>query len=55
MLETRLTDEGRTVTERADSGAVQVERALAAAFTREERELLILLLGRCAAALDARR
>ncbi|MER6254027.1 MarR family transcriptional regulator [Streptomyces sp. NPDC001584] len=55
VLETRLTDAGRTAMELADSGAVRVERALAAAFTGEERELLIRLLGRCAAALDVQR
>ena len=55
VLETRLTDEGRAVMELADAGAVRVERALAAAFTGEERELLIQLLGRCAEVLDAQR
>ncbi|WP_328300598.1 MarR family transcriptional regulator [Streptomyces sp. NBC_00435] len=55
VLETRLTDEGRSVMEVADAGAVAVERALAAEFTGEERELLIGLLGRCAGALDALR
>ncbi|MGW6705741.1 MarR family winged helix-turn-helix transcriptional regulator [Streptomyces sp. NPDC054956] len=55
VLETRLTDEGRAVMEVADAGAVSVERALAAEFTGEERELLIRLLGRCADALDALR
>ncbi|MEU9080963.1 MarR family transcriptional regulator [Streptomyces sp. NPDC048357] len=55
VLETRLTDEGRAAMELADTGAVRVERALAAAFSAEERELLIGLLGRCAEALDAQR
>ncbi|MFF4366276.1 MarR family winged helix-turn-helix transcriptional regulator [Streptomyces sp. NPDC001594] len=53
VLETRLTAEGRAAMERADAGAVRVETALAAAFTAEEREQLIALLGRCAEALDA--
>lgn len=55
VLETRLTEEGRSVMEVADAGAVAVERRLAAEFTGEERELLIRLLGRCAQALDALR
>lgn len=52
VLETRLTDEGRSVMEVADAAAVSVERRLAAAFTAEEREQLIRLLGRCAEVLD---
>ncbi|MEU9180178.1 MarR family transcriptional regulator [Streptomyces sp. NPDC048550] len=55
VLETRLTEEGRTAMELADAGAVRVERALAAAFSAQEREQLISLLGRCAEALDAQR
>lgn len=55
VLETRLTEEGRSVMEVADAGAVAVERALAAEFTGEERESLIRLLGRCAGTLDALR
>ncbi|GAA1594196.1 MULTISPECIES: MarR family winged helix-turn-helix transcriptional regulator [Streptomyces] len=55
VLETRLTAEGRAAMEQADAGAVRVERALAAAFTDEERDLLVRLLGRCAEALDAQR
>ncbi|KPI03680.1 transcriptional regulator, MarR family [Actinobacteria bacterium OV450] len=55
VLETRLTEEGRAAMELADSGAVRVERALAAAFSEAEREQLIGLLGRCAEALDAQR
>ncbi|MFG2294818.1 MarR family winged helix-turn-helix transcriptional regulator [Streptomyces sp. NPDC048603] len=47
VLETRLTDEGRAVMAVADAAAVRVERALAATFTEEERELLLALLGRC--------
>ncbi|MFD9478997.1 MULTISPECIES: MarR family winged helix-turn-helix transcriptional regulator [Streptomyces] len=54
VLETRLTDEGRAVMEVADEGAVAVERSLAQEFTREERELLIRLLVRCAQRLDTR-
>ncbi|MFE2480503.1 MarR family transcriptional regulator [Streptomyces sp. NPDC059389] len=53
VLETRLTEEGRAAMELADAGAVRVERALAAAFSAQEREQLIGLLGRCAEALDA--
>ncbi len=41
--------------ELADEGAVRVERALAAAFTPQERELLVGLLGRCAEVLDTQR
>ncbi|MYT20301.1 MarR family transcriptional regulator [Streptomyces sp. SID7760] len=55
VLETRLTGEGRAVMELADARAVRVERALAAAFSAEEREQLIALLGRCAEVLDAQR
>ncbi|MCY0927736.1 MarR family transcriptional regulator [Streptomyces sp. H27-H1] len=55
VLETRLTDEGRSAMEVADAGAVAVERRLAAEFTGEEREQLIALLGRCAEVLDALR
>nr|WSX49986.1 MarR family transcriptional regulator [Streptomyces sp. NBC_00974] len=47
VLETRLTDEGRSVMEVADAAAVSVERRLASAFSAEEREQLIRLLGRC--------
>ncbi|MER6775587.1 MULTISPECIES: MarR family transcriptional regulator [unclassified Streptomyces] len=55
VLETRLTEEGRAAMELADAGAVRVERALAAAFSAQEREQLISLLGRCAEVLDAQR
>lgn len=55
VLETRLTDEGRAALELADSGAVRVERALAAEFSAEEREQLVQLLGRCAEVLDGQR
>src|ERR1700754_4752532 len=37
VLETRLTEEGRAAMELADAGAVRVERALAAAFSTQER------------------
>ncbi|MFI5827132.1 MarR family winged helix-turn-helix transcriptional regulator [Streptomyces sp. NPDC051578] len=53
VLETRLTEQGRTAMELADAGAVRVERVLAAEFSGEERERLIELLGRCAQVLDA--
>ncbi|MFF1560426.1 MarR family winged helix-turn-helix transcriptional regulator [Streptomyces sp. NPDC058279] len=53
VLETRLTEQGRTVMELADTAAVRVERRLAAEFSAEERERLIELLGRCARVLDA--
>ncbi|GLW02963.1 MarR family winged helix-turn-helix transcriptional regulator [Streptomyces lavendulae] len=52
VLETRLTEEGRAVMERADAGAVRVELALAAALSAEDRERLVELLGRCAEVLD---
>ncbi|UQX02797.1 MarR family transcriptional regulator [Streptomyces sp. RerS4] len=52
VLETRLTPQGRAVMEQADDSAVRVERALAAAFSEEERERLIELLGRCSDVLD---
>ncbi|MFD7625021.1 MarR family winged helix-turn-helix transcriptional regulator [Streptomyces sp. NPDC059851] len=55
VLETRLTPEGRAVMEQADAAAVAVERALAAEFSDEERELLVQLLGRCVRVLDAQR
>ncbi|MFE3786637.1 MarR family winged helix-turn-helix transcriptional regulator [Streptomyces goshikiensis] len=55
VLETRLTEEGDAVMRRADTDAVRVERALAAVFSDEERELLIALLGRCARVLDEQR
>ncbi|MEU5811056.1 MULTISPECIES: MarR family winged helix-turn-helix transcriptional regulator [unclassified Streptomyces] len=54
VLETRLTQEGRAVMEQADAAAVAVERALAAEFSEEERELLVRLLGRCAQVLGGR-
>ncbi|MFJ5775966.1 MarR family winged helix-turn-helix transcriptional regulator [Streptomyces sp. NPDC093094] len=55
VLETRLTDEGRAVTADADARAVRVERALAAAFTGEERQTLVDLLARCVDLLEGER
>ncbi|MGW1954460.1 MarR family winged helix-turn-helix transcriptional regulator [Streptomyces sp. NPDC001920] len=51
VLETRLTDEGRTVLADADARAVRVERALADEFTDEERDALTGLLTRCVSVL----
>jgi DNA-binding MarR family transcriptional regulator len=47
VLETRLTETGRTAFETADEKAVTIERSLAGEFTEEERETLRALLGRC--------
>ncbi|MFF5535989.1 MarR family winged helix-turn-helix transcriptional regulator [Streptomyces cinerochromogenes] len=55
VLETRLTDEGRTVLADADARAVRVERALAAEFTDEERSALTQLLARCVKVLGEQR
>ncbi|MEV0355510.1 MarR family transcriptional regulator [Nocardia sp. NPDC050697] len=55
VLETRLTERGEAVMRDADVRAVRVERAVGAAFTDEERELLQSLLIRCADAFDATR
>ncbi|MGP4013766.1 MarR family winged helix-turn-helix transcriptional regulator [Streptomyces sp. 4N124] len=55
VLETRLTDQGRAALADADAGAVRVERALGAAFTDEEREALVALLGRCTEVLERER
>ncbi|MET9407266.1 MarR family transcriptional regulator [Streptomyces sp. NPDC002935] len=55
VLETRLTDEGRTALADADARAVRVERALAAEFTAEERDTIAALLGRCVAVLEKER
>jgi DNA-binding MarR family transcriptional regulator len=55
VLETRLTDEGRSVMADADERAVRVERALAAEFTDEERDTLVGLLGRCVELLERER
>ncbi|MFI6767303.1 MarR family winged helix-turn-helix transcriptional regulator [Streptomyces sp. NPDC050355] len=53
VLETRLTDEGRTVMADADARAIRVERALAAEFSDAERESLVALLGRCVDLLES--
>ncbi|MGG7569863.1 MarR family winged helix-turn-helix transcriptional regulator [Streptomyces sirii] len=53
VLETRLTDEGRTVMADADARAIRVERALAAEFSDTERESLVALLGRCVDLLES--
>ncbi|WKX71647.1 MarR family winged helix-turn-helix transcriptional regulator [Streptomyces sp. P1-3] len=53
VLETRLTEQGRTVMADADARAVRVERALAAEFSDEERDTLLALLGRCVDVLEA--
>ncbi|MFE3059703.1 MarR family winged helix-turn-helix transcriptional regulator [Nocardia sp. NPDC059239] len=53
VLETRLTEEGRTVMHAADKRAVPVERALAAEFTDAERETLMSMLERAATLLDS--
>ncbi len=55
VLETRLTEEGRSVLADADARAVRVERALAAEFTDEERATLVGLVGRCVALLEKER
>ncbi|MEU9988437.1 MarR family winged helix-turn-helix transcriptional regulator [Streptomyces sp. NPDC007971] len=55
VLETRLTEEGRAVLADADARAVRVERALAAAFTDEERDALTGLLARCVDVLEEQR
>nr|BFE34602.1 MarR family transcriptional regulator [Actinomadura rugatobispora] len=53
ILETRLTAEGEKILAEADARAIRVERGLAEAFTAEERETLVSLLGRCAAFLES--
>ncbi|MFE7774890.1 MarR family winged helix-turn-helix transcriptional regulator [Streptomyces sp. NPDC057445] len=55
ILETRLTEKGREVMAEADARAVRVERGLAAEFSREERETLVALLGRCVEFLESSR
>src|SRR5689334_6708575 len=55
VLETRLTEAGRTVMADADARAVRVERALAAEFTGEERAALTGLLARCVSVLERER
>ncbi|MEU0572725.1 MarR family transcriptional regulator [Nonomuraea sp. NPDC005983] len=51
VLETRLTDAGRTALDAADQRAVTVEREIAEALTPGERETLRSLLGRCEEAI----
>lgn len=52
VLETRLTEAGREVTEAADARAIAVERAVAARFTAEEFATLTALLTRTAQAFE---
>ncbi|SEG90318.1 DNA-binding transcriptional regulator, MarR family [Nonomuraea solani] len=51
VLETQLTDTGRTALEEADRRAVVVERAIADEFSAEERKTLRDLLARCTKAI----
>ncbi|MGW0519906.1 MarR family winged helix-turn-helix transcriptional regulator [Crossiella sp. NPDC003009] len=51
VLETRLTEAGRTTFEQADKRASAVERRLSAEFTAKERDTLRALLARCSAVL----
>ncbi|MCK2237572.1 MULTISPECIES: MarR family winged helix-turn-helix transcriptional regulator [unclassified Crossiella] len=53
VLETRLTEAGRTAFEQADKHASAVERRLAAEFTKAEQDTLRALLARCSAVLTA--
>ncbi|MGH3428313.1 MAG: MarR family winged helix-turn-helix transcriptional regulator [Mycobacteriales bacterium] len=55
VLETRLTDKGEAVLAEADPRAVRIERGLAAAFSAEEHEKLLALLGRCIEYLESTR
>ncbi|MGC7097279.1 MarR family winged helix-turn-helix transcriptional regulator [Amycolatopsis lurida] len=48
-----LTDAGTRALKIADAAAVAIERELGNAFTEQERETLIALLGRCSTALHA--
>lgn len=52
VLETRLTEAGREVTEAADVRAIAVERELATRFTADELAAVTALLTRAAEALD---
>ncbi|MCA2205584.1 MarR family winged helix-turn-helix transcriptional regulator [Nocardia rosealba] len=52
VLETRLTEAGREVTEAADARAIAVERAVAARFTAAEFATLTALLTRTAQAFE---
>ncbi|MGI5289388.1 MarR family winged helix-turn-helix transcriptional regulator [Nonomuraea polychroma] len=51
VLETRLTEAGRTALELADERAVAIERAIADEFTEGERATLRELLARCEQAI----
>ena len=51
ILEARLTRSGRSLLTKADVPAMAVDRALDAEFTARERQQLLKLLTRCAAAL----
>lgn len=51
VLETRLTDEGAALLDRADERAVRIERRMSDALTPQERAALKDLLGRCVGAL----
>jgi DNA-binding MarR family transcriptional regulator len=51
VLETRLTEAGRTALELADERAVAIERAIADEFTEKERATLRELLARCEQAI----
>jgi DNA-binding MarR family transcriptional regulator len=53
ILETRLTRSGRSLLNRADAAAVDVELHLGGAFSAAETAQLIALLGRCSEALAA--
>ncbi|WP_229378593.1 MarR family winged helix-turn-helix transcriptional regulator [Streptomyces sp. VRA16 Mangrove soil] len=55
VLEITFTEEGRAAMAAADRRAVRVERALADAFTDDERVTLAALLDRCVTLLDATR
>ncbi|MGW0810656.1 MarR family winged helix-turn-helix transcriptional regulator [Nonomuraea sp. NPDC002799] len=52
VLETRLTQAGRTALEAADERAVIIERSIAAEFTEDERQALRTLLARCGEAIS---
>ncbi|MEV0390831.1 MarR family transcriptional regulator [Nonomuraea sp. NPDC050643] len=47
VLETRLTETGRTALEEADRRALVIERAIADEFSADERSMLRDLLSRC--------
>ncbi|MFE9426520.1 MarR family winged helix-turn-helix transcriptional regulator [Kitasatospora sp. NPDC006697] len=52
VLETRLTEAGRTALALADERAGEIERAMAEELDEAERAQLRALLGRCTAAID---